>query len=90
MAQNEKAYDKAITRGETLFNEAAFVRQRALYDGQLIGHPFRAVVKSFQVRVWRELKASWRALDARSRDFMEKELGPEAAAGFGNIDLQDS
>jgi len=62
MAQNERAWQEATARGETLFNEAAFDRGRALYDGELLGHPFRAVVKTFQVRVWRELRAAWRAL----------------------------
>ena len=66
----------ARARGETLFNEAAFARGRALYDGQLLGYPFRAVVKTFQVRVWREVQASWRALQAGDRDILERDLYP--------------
>jgi len=62
MVQNERAWREATARGETLFNEAAFDRGRALYDGELLGHPFRAVVKTFQVRVWNELCAAWRGL----------------------------
>ena len=62
MAQNEQAWQRAAKRGETLFNEAAFDTGRALYDGELLGHPFRAVAKTFQVRVWRELRASWHQL----------------------------
>ncbi|MFT4613640.1 MAG: glutathione S-transferase [Bacteroidia bacterium] len=59
MAQNESAYDKALTGGETLFNEAAFDQGRSLYDGELLGQPFRSVAKSFQVVVWRALKSHW-------------------------------
>ncbi|MGH7790321.1 MAG: hypothetical protein ACRERC_25860 [Candidatus Binatia bacterium] len=68
MAQNARAFDAARAAGETVFNEAAFDRGRALYDGTLNGQPFRAVAKSFQVRVWRELRAAWQALpdDARA------------------------
>jgi glutathione S-transferase len=76
MAQNEAAYERALAAGETLFNEAAFDRDRALYDGELRGEPFRAVVKTFQVAVWRELKAVWSTLGAADRD-------AAAAAGLG-------
>jgi hypothetical protein len=62
MVQNERAWRAAVARGETLFNEAAFDRGCALYDGELLGRPFRAVVKTFQVRVWQELRAAWSAL----------------------------
>jgi len=69
MQQNERAYEEAYARGERRFNEAAFDRGRALYDGTLLGQPFRAVAKTFQVRVWREICTAWRALspDARGR-----------------------
>lgn len=67
MIQNEAAYDAARAAGETLFNEPAFDRRRALYDGTLLGCPFRAVVKTFQVRVWRELRRAWALLDERAR-----------------------
>ena len=90
MAQNENAYEKALAEGETLFNEAAFARQRALYDGRLMDHPFRAVVKTFQVRVWRELKASWQALDARDRDSLERGLTREAVAQLGDTSFQEA
>ena len=45
-----------------LFNERGFDRGVALYDGELLGWPFRAVVKTFQVKVWRRLLDEWRAL----------------------------
>jgi glutathione S-transferase len=83
MTQNEIAYDDALASGETLFNEAAFERHRALYDGHLLDYPFRAVVKTFQVRVWRELKASWMALDGKDRDTLESEYLPGASVAFG-------
>jgi glutathione S-transferase len=67
MVQNERAYQAALAAGETIFNERAFDRGRALYDGELLGHPFRAVVKTFQVQVWRELRAAYAALDAGDR-----------------------
>jgi glutathione S-transferase len=82
MRQNEAAYDAARERGETLFNEAAFVRSRALYDGQLLGYPFRAVAKTFQVRVWRELQSSWRGLEEGDRDTLERDLLPGAGSFF--------
>jgi len=67
MRQNEAAYERARAAGETLFNEQAFDRGRALYDGELRGHPFRAVAKTFQVRVWRDLLRVWRGLDEAAR-----------------------
>ena len=48
--------------------EAAFGRDQSLYHGQLLGYPFRSVVKTFQVRVWRELKRQWQALDEARRE----------------------
>jgi len=63
MRQNEQAFLRAEAAGERLFNERAFDRGRALYDGTLLGHPFRAVVKTFQVQAWRELRAAADALD---------------------------
>ena len=67
MAANARAHTVAVGRGERLFNEAAFDRGRALYDGTLLGHPFRSVVKTFQVRVWREVCAAWAALPVDAR-----------------------
>jgi hypothetical protein len=64
MEQNAAAHQRAVDAGETLFNEAAFDRHRALYNGELLGHPFRAVVKTFQVRVWNELREAWKGLSS--------------------------
>lgn len=68
MRQNTSAYERHFATGERLFNEAAFDRGRSLYDGELCGQPFRAVAKTFQVRVWRDLRLEWDKLapDQRS------------------------
>ncbi|QFU76645.1 glutathione S-transferase domain-containing protein [Halioglobus maricola] len=67
MRQNEAAYEKASSNGQQLFNEAAFDRNEALYDGSLLGLPFRSVIKSFQVSSWRELCEQWLALKNSAR-----------------------
>jgi hypothetical protein len=54
-------------RGQNLFNEAAFNAGTALYDGELLGHPYRHVAMSFQVRTWRELSKNWSELLAETR-----------------------
>jgi glutathione S-transferase len=77
MVQNEAAYEAARAAGETLFNERAFDRGRALYDATLLGRPVRAVVKSFQVRVWRELRAAWRVLEEPARVPLRRVLPPD-------------
>jgi len=68
MQQNAAAFENARRAGETLFNEPAFDRGRNLYDGALLSRPFRSVVKSFQVRSWRDLQQSWRQLTPSARD----------------------
>lgn len=67
MEQNERAYERFRSQGQTRFNESAFWRGEALYDGELLGRPFRAVVKTFQVKPWRDLKARYAALDQDAR-----------------------
>ena len=62
MKQNHVAWKQAVAAGETLFNETAFDQDRALYDGELMGYPFRHVVKTFQVSVWQDLLAAWQVL----------------------------
>ncbi|HXQ21557.1 MAG TPA: glutathione S-transferase family protein [Candidatus Acidoferrales bacterium] len=71
MQQNHDAWERHRAAGETRFNEAAFDAGRALYDGTLLGRPFRSVVKTFQVRVWRDLRAEWDALGASDRARLE-------------------
>jgi glutathione S-transferase len=67
MQQNERAFEEVRARGETLFNEAAFDDGRAVYDGEMGGRPFRSVVKTFQVRTWRDLRTRWQALAEADR-----------------------
>lgn len=71
MQQNLAAWQHYCEQGETLFNEAAFDQGRALYDGQLQNHPFRAVTKSFQVRVWQELRQEWLGLPTPTRQLLQ-------------------
>lgn len=78
MQQNEAAYREALSRGQTVFNEAAFNRGEALYNGELLGKPFRSVAKTFQVVVWQELCANWRALPSDDRTQLQA-LYPELA-----------
>lgn len=67
MQQNHAAWRAHCAAGETRFNERAFDAGRALYDGTLAGHPFRAVVKTFQVQVWLDLRRDWDALAEADR-----------------------
>jgi glutathione S-transferase len=83
MRQNELAYEAALARGETLFNEAAFNRDLALYGGELRGQTFRHVVKTFQVRTWRDLRGCWTALKPEERLALDRTLrGLEEAFGL--------
>jgi len=72
MVQNERAYENAIATGQTKFNESAFDLGKGLYDGKLRGYPFRAAIKSFQVRPWRELKAHWTNLEPEQKKRLQK------------------
>lgn len=76
MQQNRAAWQRHVDAGETLFNERGFDAGRALYDGELLGHPFRSVAKTFQVRVWRDLRRDWDALGEASRARLEALLPP--------------
>jgi glutathione S-transferase len=75
MVHNERAYIQAKQSGETLFNEAAFNQNRALYDGQLRGYPYRTVVKTFQVRTWRALCEQWSALPPADQAEIRNKMG---------------
>jgi hypothetical protein len=76
MRQNAAAYDTAIEAGQTTFNEAAFDRGEALYDGELLGQPFRSVAKSFQVVVWRDVQQAWTALQDAERQQLVSQYAP--------------
>lgn len=64
---NERAYLAHGGGDRTRHNERAFERGSSLYSLELAGTPVRHVVKTFQVRVWRELCAELGRLDARDR-----------------------
>jgi hypothetical protein len=80
MQQNAAAYSRAIASGEHRFNEAAFDRDESLYEGEVAGFPFRAVVKSFQVEVWNELCRTWQMLEASDRAELRELAGDGLAA----------
>jgi len=60
MEWNEAAHAGGPAGG--LRNERAFDRGVNLYDGALLGHPYRTVVKDFQVKTYRELGRLFLAL----------------------------
>ncbi len=62
MKQNETAYSLYKSQGQTLFNEEAWRKDQALFEGILMGHPFKTVTKTFTVQVWRDLKENWQSL----------------------------
>ncbi len=67
MRCNAAAWHEARRKGVHRFNEAAFDRGEALYDGEVAGHSYRSVVKTFQVKVWHELGRDFAALDDADR-----------------------
>lgn len=67
MQQNLAACERWKGQGETLFNEPAFDAGRALYDGEIDGHAFRHVAKTFQAKVWRQRVSEWQALPEAAR-----------------------
>ena len=71
MVQNSRAYDSYKRGGQTVFNEKAFDQRKALYDGELMGLPFRSVVKTFQVRVWRDICDMWGGLNVEDQDSLK-------------------
>ena len=74
MVQNERAFEHAQALGQTGFNETAFDNGEALYDGKLRGYPFRTVIKTFQVRPWRELKQQWHALNESNKALVKQHM----------------
>jgi glutathione S-transferase len=78
MRANEAAWERFRAQGATVFNEKAFDARECLYDAEMLGRPFRSVVKTFQVRVWRDLREEWNALDPGAR--------AEVARAFGGVD----
>lgn len=79
MQQNAAAHARCKAAGQRRFNEAAFDRGEALYDGVLDGQPYRSVAKSFQARSWRDCRARWQALPKPAQDRLAA-LMPSCAA----------
>lgn len=67
MAQNAAAVADLRDRNQQVFNEPAFWKNQALYDGELDGHPFRSVAKTFQAKVWHNLQQQWQTLPEEDR-----------------------
>lgn len=59
MNQNEQAYQKEICKDTRIFNEPAFDKMQSLYTGTVCGYPYKSVIKTFQVEIWRELRTQW-------------------------------
>ncbi|MFN2426527.1 MAG: hypothetical protein ABR587_08790, partial [Candidatus Binatia bacterium] len=81
MRANEGAFEKRAEQ-QTVFNERAFERGIALFDSVLLGWPYRSVVKTFQVRAWRDLRRDWLALAREDRD--------QVSALLGNANLDEA
>jgi hypothetical protein len=84
MKQNFAAWKEAVAAGESRFNEAAFNEGRALYDGELMGYPFRHVVKTFQVSVWQDLEKAWNALSPVDRQQLRERLPDNMQDAFSD------
>ncbi|MBU3913938.1 glutathione S-transferase C-terminal domain-containing protein [bacterium] len=74
MKQNYKAYREYKEKGEILFNEKAFWEGASQFDGILDGHPFRSVVKTFQVKIWLGIRNQWTGLSDSDQQSLEKLL----------------
>jgi len=81
MLQNAEAHRAFAPTGAGLRNERAFDRSRSLYRGEIDGHAFRSVAKTFQVKVWRTLMGDWARLPAAARGLLGARSPELAAAG---------
>jgi glutathione S-transferase len=75
MQANAAAYERERAKGRKLWNEVAFDREEASYKLQWWGASARTVVKTFQVRVWRDLCARAQSLTAAQADQVRGVLG---------------
>ena len=80
MQANAAACAAVLSRGQRTFNEAAFDAGTSLYDGELLGHPYRSVAKSFQARSWRDLCSQWSTLEPDTKRRVQAAL-PHIDAG---------
>eukprot|EP00127_Corallochytrium_limacisporum_P004830 Clim_evm13s183 gene=Clim_evmTU13s183 len=70
-----KEYEKYRAQGQTLFNEAALNKREALYYGEIRGHRYRHVVKTFQVKVAYRLRDQWEELSDGARTLIKDKFG---------------
>jgi glutathione S-transferase len=82
MRQNAHACERARAAGARHFNEHAFNRGEALYDGIIDVHSFRSVAKTFQAKLWRDCREHWQQLSPESRRRVQSLLpgGADAAS----------
>ncbi|MCH2159996.1 MAG: glutathione S-transferase C-terminal domain-containing protein [Oleiphilaceae bacterium] len=74
MVQNERAHNDAVANGKHRFNEQGFDLGENIYTGKLRGYAFKSVVKSFQVRSWREVKEHWKGLAPSDREILTEQI----------------
>jgi glutathione S-transferase len=72
MKQNAEAAFEAKKQGETQFNETAFDNRKNIYSGEILGLPFKSVVKTFQVEVWQGLQSQWSCLTEAEIEIIHK------------------
>ena len=70
MQQNHQAYKNYLAEGHDVFNENAFNKGEALYEGLIDGEPFKSVVKSFQVASWQDIVKRWNGLSDSERQII--------------------
>jgi glutathione S-transferase len=85
MEANHEAWRRERAAGGRVFNEKAFDRGEALYDGELDGRPFRSVAKSFQARVWIDCCRRWQALDPATRTDLATLLPAPTVAALARL-----
>ncbi|UZW74551.1 hypothetical protein [Alkalimarinus sediminis] len=74
MHQNFQAWEQYRKQGETTFNEKAFWKNQALFDGAVRGVKYRAVVKTFQVKSWIVLRSQWESLSNSAKNELKNYL----------------
>jgi glutathione S-transferase len=84
MKQNAEAAFEAKKQGATQFNEAAFDNRTNIYSGEILGLPFKSVVKTFQVEVWQSLQSQWACLTEAQTEVIHKNANHDISQLFLN------
>lgn len=74
MQQNEQAFQKLQGQGQNHFNESAFWKGQSIFTGELMGQPFKAGVKSFQVQTWQVLKKEYQHLAPKHQTWLKEKM----------------